>query len=100
MVFGGTYEKYSQKSNCCMVLSVESEGLSGDAKSKKPMHKLRQLEGHSLPNREAFWSQQAIIEDGKIFALQNMANEVDESNVYLDKRMILMHNGQGWHKLS
>ena len=38
--------------------------------------------------KEAFWSQQAIIDKNRVFVLQNMANEFDGSNVYLDKRII------------
>ena len=52
----------------------------------------------ALPKREAFWSQQAFINDGRIFAVQNMSNEIDTSNVYLDKRSILVNNGFGWNQ--
>lgn len=91
LVFGGTHEDYSNKSSSSYVLRLKRNNIFQE---RPEVHEVVAVNEHELPTAEAFWSQQAIIYDRKIFALQNVPQEGKASSVCLDKKRVLMfdHN--------
>ena len=43
-----------------------------------------------LPVAEGFWSQQAIVHNRQVFALQNVSREEDNDAVCLDRKRVVL----------
>ena len=104
MIFGGTRADYSVKSNECWLLSVEeddSDNTTYRSRDLSAYHRVRGLGTTFLPYAEGFWNNQPIIYKKRLFCLQNVPNEKNESVVYLDRRRALMFDeSHTWKVLS
>lgn len=89
-VFGGMNQDYSEGITSSFVLRNREDGS----------HIIERIDQYPLPIREAFWSQQAIIHDGVIYALQNIASEGQNKKVFMDNRRLLVYSGQRWRAIN
>lgn len=96
MIFGGTHADYKVKSDECWILSVEADEAENGSRSShrektlRVGHKMRRFTHGRLPFAEGFWNSQVIVDDKKLYCLQNIPNEKNESIVYLDRRRVLV----------
>jgi hypothetical protein len=107
-VFGGTYADYSQKSGQTFILSIEekddvnsSDKRMENSAAYSVSHKIKGLNEYPLPIPEGFWNNQVVINNKKLYALQNVQNEKNNSVVYLDRRRVLEYDyNEGWKMLN
>ena len=57
-------------------------------------YEIKHINQKNPPLAEGFWNQQAIIHQGRMFALQNVDGE--ENECAEDKRSLLIFNGKTW----
>lgn len=97
LVFGGTHQVYTEKSRSSFMLKLKKDGI---CKEKAEVHQVLAVNEHQLPTAEGFWSQQVIVHDRKLFALQNISMEEQGTNVCLDKRRVLMFDNNKFTAIS
>lgn len=97
LVFGGTLEQYTKKSKGSYLLKIKKDGICHELTE---VHQVLAVNEHQLPTAEAFWSQQVIVHDRKLFALQNISMEEMSQNVCLDKRRVLMFDNSKFTVIS
>ena len=106
-VFGGTYADYSQKSAQSFFLTVEEKDEDqnirkiNESSSVSCYHKIKDINEYPLPVAEGFWNNQVFVNNKKLYCLQNVQNEKNNSVVYLDRRRALeFESNEGWRMLN
>lgn len=57
---------------------------------------IKNFNKYPLPHAEGFWSNNPIVHNGKIFALQNITDRHDELTALADDRRVVIFNGDRW----
>ncbi|KRX03576.1 hypothetical protein PPERSA_04128 [Pseudocohnilembus persalinus] len=110
LIFGGTQENYTAKSDNCYIFQVDHNGDTGeqtnfsseDFKQNPQLiqFSVKRFGEKSLPNKDGFWNNQAIIYKNKLYCLQNVSSEDKQQAVYLDRRRVLSFDSQKWVSLN
>ena len=89
-VFGGC-ENNDLPSNTSFLFEV----IEKEQSLLKAEFKIKRVNAIELPTKGGFWNNQVIINDSKIYCLQNLAK--DSKEAYEDKRNSLMFDGEKWY---
>ncbi|CAD8138525.1 unnamed protein product [Paramecium octaurelia] len=81
MIFGGYYEN-NKGSKECMILEINETTA-------------KVVETKQLPQPEGFWNNTPLIYQGRVWALQNVVQDI-HGNCSQDQRRILIFDGQNW----
>ena len=67
-----------------------------DVDASKSTVWIKNFNQFALPEAEGFWNNNPIVNNGKIFALQNITDRHDELTALADDRKVVIFNGNGW----
>ena len=99
LVFGGTYEDYSQKSNQSFLIEITNQNEINKNKilnnEEKDIHILKCINEKALPFSEGFWNNNPLIFNSELYCLQNIPNKNNLNIVYNDRRRILKFDSKG-----
>ena len=91
LVFGGCDENNTGTKQCFLFEVNETDELGGGT-----MCNIRKRNTLALPYAAGFWSGQCIVENGKMYALQNDLMEHDSAQAHEDSRNLLIFDSNSW----
>lgn len=85
MVFGGYDNSEKEKpERTCYTVEVDAA---------RATVQIRNFNSTPLPFAEGFWNNNPIIQNNKVYALQNITDEQDVLTAIADERRVLIFNG-------
>ena len=92
-VFGGVEEEFKRKTDQSFIFEIQE-------KNGKNGHLIKKVNEKNVCFAEGFWEGNALIHRENMYALQSFSNEMDKSITFLDRRRLLVFDGNSWKCLN
>lgn len=92
-VFGGVEEEFHKKSKQTFILEI-------DERDNKSDYVVKDFNENGLLFKDVFYESNALIHDSALYSLQNLSSEADNGIVLMDKKRVLMFDGEKWNCLN
>lgn len=101
-IFGGAYKESKKKSDQTFIFEINEiiNVMEKDNIYDDKSYIIKLINNKKLVNANGFWNNVPIINDDKIFALQNINAAQDENMIHLDKMKLIVFDGNKWVNLN